>query len=56
MNIPIVDNSHFINDPSEKYLVVILAWNFADEIIHKIKSTHKNVIIIKNYFPEIILN
>ena len=55
MNIPIVDSNHFINDQSENYLVVILAWNFADEIIHKIKSTNKNVIIIKSYFPEIKL-
>jgi len=53
MNIPIVDINHFKNDPSENYLIVILAWNFADEIIHKIKSTNKNVIIIKKYFPEI---
>jgi 2-polyprenyl-3-methyl-5-hydroxy-6-metoxy-1,4-benzoquinol methylase len=55
MNIPIVDNSQFINNPSENYLIVILAWNFADEIIHKIKSINKNVIIIKSYFPEIKL-
>jgi len=55
MNIPIVSFKHFSEDTSEKYLVVILAWNFADEIISKINSLNKNVVIIKNYFPKIVI-
>jgi len=54
-NIPIVDIQHFINDSENNILVVILAWNFASEIIKKInkfKNT-KNIIILESYFPSI---
>ena len=50
MNIPIVDIDYFKNDNTEKILIIILAWNFADEIINKIKF--KNVVKL-SYFPEI---
>lgn len=58
MNIPIVDIEHFKNDECEKYLVVILAWNFAREIkekIHKNKG-NKEIIIIESYFPNIVVS
>jgi len=53
LNIPIVDLNKFKDDSSSKILVTILAWNFADEIIEKIKSLNKKaeIIIIKRYFP-----
>lgn len=58
LDIPIVDLDYFKNDISEKYLILILAWNFGKEIKEKInnnKST-KEVIIIEKYFPEIIIS
>jgi 2-polyprenyl-3-methyl-5-hydroxy-6-metoxy-1,4-benzoquinol methylase len=61
MNIPIVDINHFINDTNNennKFVIVILAWNFAAEIKEKIKKRkgEKEIIIIEAYFPEIIIN
>jgi 2-polyprenyl-3-methyl-5-hydroxy-6-metoxy-1,4-benzoquinol methylase len=54
MNIPIVSFNDFVNDSENKYLIIILAWNFADEIINKIKSTnHTNYTIIESYFPKL---
>jgi 2-polyprenyl-3-methyl-5-hydroxy-6-metoxy-1,4-benzoquinol methylase len=56
LDIPIVDIEHFINDNStDKFLIVILAWNFSKEIIQKIENIKggKNIIIIEKYFPEI---
>jgi len=58
LDIPIVSLDHFINDKNNKFLIVILAWNFAKEIkdkINKIKE-NKKIIIIENYFPDIITN
>ena len=51
MNIPIQSFDYFKNDNSSKILIVILAWNFADEIISKIKSVKTDVIIL-SYFPK----
>ena len=61
MNIPIVDINHFINDTNNennKFVIVILAWNFAAEIKEKIKKRkgEKEIIIIEAYFPEIIIS
>ena len=56
MNIPIVDNNYFINDTNNKFVIIILAWNFASEIkekIRKYKGT-KKVIVIEAYFPELV--
>jgi 2-polyprenyl-3-methyl-5-hydroxy-6-metoxy-1,4-benzoquinol methylase len=51
MNIPIVSIEHFKNDTSENFLVIILAWNFSNEIKEKIKCIQKNnIVIIDNYF------
>jgi len=56
LDIPIVSIEHFVNDICKKYVVVILAWNFAEEIINKINKLKedKNIIFIKEYFPQII--
>jgi 2-polyprenyl-3-methyl-5-hydroxy-6-metoxy-1,4-benzoquinol methylase len=61
MNIPIVDINYFINDKNQynnKFVIVILAWNFAKEIKEKIKKYkgEKEIIIIETYFPKIIIN
>ena len=55
LNIPIVSFDDFNNDNSEKFLIVILAWNFSKEIINKIMGLNKmcEIIVIKNYFPDI---
>jgi len=52
-NIPIFDLNYFIEDNSENFLIIILAWNFSDEIIKKIKKINKksNIKIINNFFP-----
>jgi hypothetical protein len=58
LDIPIVSLDHFINDKNNKFLIVILAWNFAKEIkekINKIKE-NKKIIVIENYFPDIVIN
>ena len=57
LDIPIVDINHFVNDSSNnKFLVIILAWNFAKEIKEKLKRIKgdKEIIVIEKYFPEII--
>jgi len=56
LDIPIVSLDHFINDnSSDKFLIVILAWNFSKEIIEKINKVkgYKNVVFIEKYFPKI---
>uniref|UniRef100_A0A6C0KU67 C-methyltransferase domain-containing protein n=1 Tax=viral metagenome TaxID=1070528 RepID=A0A6C0KU67_9ZZZZ len=55
LNIPVVSVEHFNNDKFEKFLIIILAWNFSKEIIDKIMRLNKmcEIIIIKNYFPNI---
>jgi hypothetical protein len=57
LNIPIVSLEEFRKDTSEKILVVILAWNFAKEIIEKINKNKedKYIIVIQKYFPEIMI-
>jgi len=57
MNIPIVDIDYFINDNYNKFVIVVLAWNFASEIKEKIRKIKDNkfVIIIEAYFPEIVI-
>lgn len=57
MNIPIVNIEHFINDLDNNFIIVILAWNFADEIKSKIRKYkgNKKCIIIETYFPEIVI-
>jgi dTDP-4-dehydrorhamnose reductase/2-polyprenyl-3-methyl-5-hydroxy-6-metoxy-1,4-benzoquinol methylase len=58
LDIPIVNIEHFIGDKHEKFLIVILAWNFAKEIKEKINSVkgNKKIVIIEKYFPEIIIS
>jgi 2-polyprenyl-3-methyl-5-hydroxy-6-metoxy-1,4-benzoquinol methylase len=56
MNIPVVDLEYFEHDETHnKYLVVILAWNFANEIKQKIEKIkgNKNIHFIDKYFPSI---
>jgi hypothetical protein len=58
MNIPIVSIDHFINDNNNnKYIILILAWNFATEIKEKIRKYkgNKKCVILEAYFPEIII-
>ena len=52
MNIPIYSFDYFKSDTSSKILIIILAWNFSDEIISKIKSIRPDVIIL-SYFPKL---
>lgn len=56
LDIPIVDINHFVNDSNNKFLVIILAWNFSTEIKEKLKRIKgdKEIIVIEKYFPEII--
>jgi 2-polyprenyl-3-methyl-5-hydroxy-6-metoxy-1,4-benzoquinol methylase len=61
LDIPIVNIEHFINDTNNennKFVIVILAWNFAREIKEKIRKYKgdKEIIIIEAYFPEIVIN
>jgi hypothetical protein len=53
LNIPIVGIKTFEDDDSEKFLIVILAWNFSKEIISKISSFNKKsqIVIVQKYFP-----
>ena len=54
---PVYAPSHLQNDPRKKLLIVILAWNFADEIQRKIKVLRNNTEdIILKYFPETTLS
>lgn len=56
MNIPVVNLEYFEHDKTHnKYLVVILAWNFASEIKQKIEKIKgdKNIHFIEKYFPDI---
>jgi 2-polyprenyl-3-methyl-5-hydroxy-6-metoxy-1,4-benzoquinol methylase len=57
MNIPIVNKDHFINDKDNKFVIIILAWNFATEIKRKIRKykENKEIIIIEAYFPELVI-
>jgi hypothetical protein len=60
MNIPIVSIEHFINDNNDnnnKYIILILAWNFATEIKEKIRKYkgNKKCVILEAYFPEIVI-
>jgi 2-polyprenyl-3-methyl-5-hydroxy-6-metoxy-1,4-benzoquinol methylase len=64
MNIPIVSIDHFINDTNinendkeNKYVILILAWNFATEIKEKIRKYkgNKKCVILEAYFPEIVI-
>jgi hypothetical protein len=61
MNIPIVNIDHFINDFTEnednKYVILILAWNFATEIKEKIRKYKgcKKCVVLEAYFPEIVI-
>ena len=59
LDIPIVNLNHFNNDTSKKFLIVILAWNFAEEIKGKICTLNKtkkaNIVIIEKYFPDLVL-
>ena len=55
MNIPVISLDSAKNIKFDKLLIVILAWNFADEIIMKIKDLQfSEIVIIKKYFPEIV--
>lgn len=55
LDIPIVAPTHFEEDSRQKFLVVILAWNFAKEITQKIRSLQgtKEIVIIDRYFPDL---
>jgi len=57
LDIPIVSLDHFSNDTCDKYLIIILAWNFAKEIKEKINKVKQNkkIIVIENYFPDIVI-
>jgi 2-polyprenyl-3-methyl-5-hydroxy-6-metoxy-1,4-benzoquinol methylase len=67
MDIPIVNIDHFINDTNtndtnandkeNKYVILILAWNFATEIKEKIRKykDDKKCVILEAYFPEIVI-
>lgn len=58
LDIPIVSLNHFEQDTSKNILIIILAWNFADEIIRKIQNSanfkNKNIKFVKKYFPNIV--
>lgn len=58
MNIPIVNLEYFEHEEHDKYLVVILAWNFATEIKQKIEKIkgNKKIVIIEKYFPDIYIS
>lgn len=58
LNIPIVNINEFINDKSNKIVILILAWNFAKEIKEKIyiNKGSKDITIIESYFPELIIS
>lgn len=62
MDIPIVSIDHFINDTNannseNKYVILILAWNFATEIKEKIRKHKgdKKCVVLEAYFPEIVI-
>ena len=54
MNIPIKSFEYFKGDTFSKILIIILAWNFSDEIISKIKSVRSDIIIL-SYFPKLYI-
>ena len=64
LNIPIKSLEYFkddyINNDNTKYLILILAWNFAKEIKEKLKKIvylkNNNVLFIEKYFPELIIS
>lgn len=53
MNIPIKSFDYFKNESSSKILIIILAWNFADEIVSKINSLNFKDIVKISYFPKL---
>jgi len=57
LDIPIVNIDHFLNDNYNKYLIVILAWNFSKEIKEKLNKVKgdKKIVVIEKYFPEIVI-
>ena len=62
MDIPIVSIDHFMNDTNalesgNKYVILILAWNFATEIKEKIRKYKgdKKCVVLEAYFPEIVI-
>lgn len=57
LNIPIVSLDHYKNDTEKKICIIILAWNFANEIKSKIKAINKDskIIIIEKFFPELLI-
>ena len=63
MDIPIVSMEHFIydtnieNNNENKYVILILAWNFATEIKEKIRKYkgNKKCVVLEAYFPEIVI-
>lgn len=56
LNIPIVSLESFQKESAPRLLVVILAWNFAEEIKRKVRNcyTAGELIIVERYFPEIV--
>lgn len=58
LNIPIVSIDYFKKDPNKKILIIILAWNFAEEIKEKIEKCkgNKDIVIIEKYFPNIVIS
>lgn len=63
LDIPVVSIKHFeknfVTNNDTKFVVLILAWNFAEEICKKIESIDNfdkdRIIFIKKYFPDIII-
>lgn len=56
LNIPVVSPDYFKNDVCDKFLI-LLTWNFASEIISKIKNIkhtqNVEIMVIERYFPNL---
>lgn len=52
-NIPVVSPEVLAKDPSDQLVIVLLAWNFADEITKKIKELRGDRDIFVRYFPKL---